>query len=194
MKENLVTPRATHPRWELLAWGVLIVLIVALLPLFVCMPIWCDCYFFDEVARVLLQGQSFYRDTIYHNVPGMILLQASIRGAFGWRSETLRAVDFLIVSGIVWLLAGQVRLRGATRATSVWTAVVLFFFYFSTSEWCHCQPDVWMLLPALVALTLRQRQMGDRTTDDATRWRLERRSLVEGVFWGLAFVIKSLSE
>ena len=41
---------------------------------------------------------------------------------------------------------------GRRRVPGVWVAALLFAFYLSTSEFCHAQRDVWMLLPALAAL------------------------------------------
>src|SRR5262245_4942929 len=142
-------PRAG--RWALAAWALLAALLLVGLPLFLCMPLWCDCTFYDLGARSLLRGGVLYRDLFYHGVPGMMLLQAAVRAALGWGSVALRLADFAFVSGCVWLLARQPPLGGGPRAAPVLLAALLYYCYFATTEWCHCQPDTWMLLPALAA-------------------------------------------
>jgi hypothetical protein len=78
---------------------------------------------------------------------------------------------------------------GASPATRSWAAVLLFFFYFATSEWTHCQRDTWMLLPCLVALELRRRQV-IRLGDAGALSRAGLWGFVEGLFWGGAVWIK----
>jgi hypothetical protein len=83
----------------------------------------------------------------------------------------------------LWRVSGS-------RATLVWSAVLLYAFYLFTPENCHCQRDLWMLLPATVALYLRRRQIvraasGSRSLRSAAGW-----AVVEGICWGLAFWIK----
>jgi hypothetical protein len=154
------------------------------------MPVWADITFFDLCARKLLRGGVLYRDIFLHNVPGRVLMGTAVRALFGWRSETIRAVDFGIVSAVIWLLVAKVQSTSWPPAARWWTAAVLYFFYFSTSEWCHCQPDGWMLLPALGALWLRQKQ-ADALARAASRLpELLLRGLVEGLCWGAAFIIK----
>jgi hypothetical protein len=72
----------------------------------------------------------------------------------------------------------------------MWAACLFLFFYLSTTEFSHCQPDVWMLLPALAALALRIRQ-ADRVmhvTGDTRR--VAGAALAEGICWGLAVLFK----
>jgi hypothetical protein len=69
-------------------------------------------------------------------------------------------------------------------------AVVLFGFYFSTSEWCHCQPDTWMLLPALLAMFLRQQQAAILCNPGVSTPGLIGRAIMEGLLWGAAFSLK----
>jgi hypothetical protein len=110
----------------------------------------------------------------------------------GWRSEALRGVDLLIVSAIVTMLVSFVGVRGerGSAAVKLWVAVLLFFFYFATSEWSHCQTDIWMLLPSLAALTLRCCQATDLASPSFRPARLGARAFFEGVCWGSAFLIK----
>ena len=76
---------------------------------------------------------------------------SAARRGFPDRSIDIRSGQSSLQSGILFL--------------------VLLTFYCSTSEWCHCQRDVWMLLPSLLAVTLRLRVLrtmatpmdGDRT-------------------------------
>ncbi len=67
--------------------------------------------------------------------------------------------------------------------------MLLFAYYLTTTEWVHCQPDMWMLLPALVALHLRRRQMG-RLAEGGTPGRAVAWATLEGVCWGTACLIK----
>jgi hypothetical protein len=120
----------------------------------------------------------------------MIWFQAGVRSLVGWSSEALRAVDLVLFAGSVGLLARGVQPAGLPRAASVWMAVVLFLSYTAATEWGHCQPDTWMLLPALGALALRQRQLGKLLDPEVPGRALARRGVPEGVLWGLAFLVK----
>jgi hypothetical protein len=62
-----------------------------------------------------------------------------------------------------------------------WFVAALALLYPFTSEFSHCQRDVWMLLPAAIATRLRLRSVVE------LRFRY---SLVEGFVWGLAVWIK----
>lgn len=175
---------------ECLGWLILLFLLIAGLPLLICMPLWADATLYDLAARNILWGGVHYRDIFETNLPGMVWLHLGIRSLFGWRSEPLCAVDFAVVTAIIWLLIAWLRGLGLSRAARLWTAVTLYLYYFSTSEWCHCQRDVWMMVPALLALNLRRRQLAEVTdTSLSTRFRVQR-ALAEGVCWGAAFWIK----
>src|SRR5207248_9498714 len=76
------------------------------------------------------------------------------------------------------------------RVAQVWTAVLLFAFYLSSSEWGYCQPDTWMLLPALAALHLRQRQAAAMIEQPLPARRRAALSLLEGVCWASACLFK----
>jgi hypothetical protein len=79
-----------------------------------------------------------------------------------------------------------------TGTAKIWTAVILFFFYFSTSEWCHCQPDPWMLVPAMAAWHRHCRLIRACWSGGETNC-LVRLGFVEGLCWGLTFLIKPFS-
>ena len=105
-----------------------------------------DVTLWDLCARTVLSGGVFGRDAFENNLPGTLWLHMALRAVFGWRPEVLRGADLLIVLASVGLLVRSLPSgRGAVAA-------LLLAFYFSTSEWCHCQRDTWMLLPALLAL------------------------------------------
>jgi hypothetical protein len=150
------------------------------------MPLWVDCTFFDIVARSVLRNQRIYHDLFLHGPPGMILITAGLRWFIGWRSEALRVTDLLIVTGIILLLSEGPR-RRAWFVRHPGTIFVMLLFYLSTTEWCHCQSDMWMLLPTLMALRLRCRQVKRLTSrrDGYLAW-----AFVEGLAWGLAAFVK----
>jgi hypothetical protein len=154
------------------------------------MPPWVDNTFFDLCARVVLRGDVLYRDVFLHGPPGMVLLQAGIRSVIGWSSESLLLADFVVVSLIICLLVRCFLPRDATVPVRLIAATILYGYYFSTSEWCHAQPDVWMLLLALVALWLRCRQTESFAGGQSALNRAIVRSGCEGLCWGAGFIIK----
>lgn len=164
-------------------------ILAAGLPLFICEPPWVDNTFFDICARTVLEGRVLYKEIFLHGPPGMVLAFTGVRAAVGWSSEALAAADAAIVGLCTWLLVRPFRLAGATGAARTWAAAVLALFYLSTSEWCHAQQDTWMLLPALLALALREREtesgLGGGAAGPAAL-----RGVLEGMFWAVAFVIK----
>src|SRR5262245_26182049 len=62
------------------------------------------------------------------------------------------AVDVAVVATTIGLLVCLLPLSSAGR---LWAVLALFGLYFSTTEGGHCQRDVWMLLPALLAVYWR---------------------------------------
>ena len=173
---------------EATGWIALAALATAGLPLFLCMPVWLDVSLYDVAARNLLRGGIHYRDVFDTNPPGIVWLHVAIRSLFGWRSETIRLVDVGVVAGIIWMLVRWLRPIG--MSAQIWLAVVLSAFYLSTSEWVHCQRDVWMLLPSLMALELRRRRAVRALTEQATPARHRLEAVAEGVCWGSACWIK----
>lgn len=154
------------------------------------MPLTDDAVLYDLQARNVLDGGVLYRDYLEPNLPGIVWLHIAFRSAFGFSSEALRLIDFALFVGIVWLLAGWLRRIGQSAATAVGTSALLLWFYFGLSEWCHCQRDMWMLLPALAALSLRYRQAERLESKDLPRHSLFKWAMAEGVLWAAAFWIK----
>jgi hypothetical protein len=170
---------------------VLVLLIAGGVPLFLRMPLWPDPIQYDLAARNVLEGGVHYRDVCDINLPGMLWLHMVIRSLLGWRFETLRLVDFLMVGTSCWLLARWGRPTGLSPASRRWAVALLLTFYFATTEVCHCQRDVWILLPALGGLYLRRRRIEDYSdTSRQPPHRAALRGTVEGVLWGAAFWIK----
>jgi hypothetical protein len=174
-------------------------LVTANLPLLICMPLYCDVIHYDICAQNVLRGGVHYRDVFDVNLPGMVWLHVVIRWLFGWRVEPMRVIDALCVAGIIGLLASWFRAsRGGKAAAGKssyrmgWTVFALAAFYLSTSEWCHCQRDVWMMLPALGAFYLRRRQLADWTRTQVPKSAVVFRGLCEGFCWGAAFWLKPL--
>lgn len=172
-----------------LARRLLLFLFLLCLPLFLCMPLWSDVTFFDIGARTILDGGVLHRDVFYHSLPGKIWLHLVIRSLVGWSSVALRIIDFLIISAVIYWLVSLVQ-KDWSNSRRLWIALAMYFFYFSVSEDGHAQPDAWMLLPALVALSLRQRQVGRVIHSSAGFMRLFPGSFLEGACWAAAFWIK----
>jgi hypothetical protein len=167
---------------ELLLWIAFGALLLAGVPIFLCMPPWLDVTLYDVAAHNVLHGGVPYRDVFDTNLPGPLWLHMLVRYFFGYGSEAIRVLDLAFVAGIIFLLARWLERLGLPRMVQIGAALVLTLFYLSTSELCHCQRDVWMLLPALGALHLRCWQIvGLR------KWRL---GILEGLLWGAAFWIK----
>ena len=108
--------------------------------------------------QTMLSGGVLYRDVFETNLPGIVWIHAAIRTLAGWSSEAMRLVDVAVFGAIVWLLMRLLRRQGASAAVRVATAFACCWCYLSVSEWCHCQRDTWMLLPALAAVSLRLRR------------------------------------
>ncbi len=180
-----------HRSWSrLAAWLGLGLLLLLAVPLFLCMPVWIDASLYDLAAKNVLRGGVPYRDLFDTNLPGMLWLHLLVRGLFGWSTEALRAVDLAFFGLSVWLLARWLRAYPLPTALPAWFGFACFLFYFSTTEWSHCQRDPWMLPFALVALGLRQRQMQVLDNGEILPRRMARLSFVEGISWAAAFWIK----
>jgi hypothetical protein len=175
---------------EALGWCALALALLVFLPLFVCMPLCNDVELYDSAAVNVLQGGAQYREIFDTNFPGIVWVHLLFRPILGWRSETIRLVDVAIVSLNIWLLVTWFRPLGMSRAARVWTACLLAVAYLTTSEWCHCQRDTWMLLPSLCALYLRRRQLAALVSAENRAGRTLRWAALEGFVWALAFWIK----
>lgn len=155
--------------------------LLAGVPLFLCLPPWNDVTLHDLAARSILHGGVHYRDIFDTNLPGIDWSMALIRAGFGWSSEALRVWDLLIVAASSVLLMCLARRGGASAAAIAWFAAAMALWYPFTSEFNHCQRDVWMLLPAVLAVWLRMKRL------DSPRFF---GALVEGFAWGLAVWFK----
>jgi len=173
----------------LLAWTALALIVVVGVPLFLCLPFWFDVYHYDVCARTLLRGGVLYRDVFDNNLPGVVWLQAGLRTLFGWRPIGLHLADLIFFTVDVLLLVRWVRPGERRSAAPVWTAAALFAFYLFAPESCSCQRDIWMLLPALIGLTLRRRQVR-RLSSPAHAPAVVGRAALEGLVWGSAVWIK----
>lgn len=174
------------------AWAALAALGLLLLiglPQFVRMPLYCDTTHWDVCARSMLHGGVFYRDTFETNLPGMVWPHMAVRALFGWSPEALRVADLVVLGGVLALMLRGLQQAGMSSVSRLWTAVALVGFYFSVGEDCHCQRDLWMLLPAALALRLRCRQVAQIGTESGS-FRVLRMAAFEGACWGLACWIK----
>lgn len=166
-------------------------LFVALLlvsaPLLMCMPLTADPALYDLQAKTVLSGGVLYRDIVEPNLPGIVWLHLAIRGMFGWSEYALKGVDLAVVLGITFLLS---RWFAGSRNQQWLTALFVFWFYAGTSEWCHCQRDTWLFLPALIALYLRWHQINRIEQQSCSANTLFAWGVLEGIVWACGFWIK----
>ncbi len=172
---------------RVLMTGLLLAVLISQVPTFLQLTLTPDAVLYDVQARCLLERGVLYRDVLEPNLPGVVWIHAMLRSVAGWSPEVLRTFDLVVVICSCWLL---VRIaRGCTRGTPSSSGapgsatfsseaagkgrdalpegvlfISLLMFYFGTSEWCHCQRDMWMLLPSLLAVTLRLRVWRMMTT------------------------------
>jgi hypothetical protein len=173
---------------EALAWLCLAAIFIIGLPLFICMPLWVDTTYHDLSARNILWGGTHYRDIFETNLPGMVWLHALVRPIIGWSSEAIRAADFVVVGASIVLLCLWVKRIGLGRAGQAWLLAASFLFYLFESEFIHCQRDGWMLLPTVLGLHLRGRQLA--RASEAAPSRLYAFAVLEGTLWASAIWIK----
>ena len=147
----------TPPPWRpwrsvWLARAVLVAALAAGVPLFLRMPPWCDLTLYDVAARNLLAGGVHYRDVFDTNLPGFVWAAGGRPG--GARLEHRGGAGGGPADrGRRGAAARPVAARaGADRAARAWAVAGVALFYLFTSEFNHCQRDVWMLLPALAAV------------------------------------------
>lgn len=159
-------------------------LLVAGLPLFLRMPLWCDLTLYDVAARNLLDGGVHYRDVFDTNLPGFVWALAAVRAALGFSPFALRCVDLVIVTGVVVLIDRVAKRGGATPATRWWAVAGAAMLYPFAVEMAHCQRDTWMALPVMAAVLLRVRRAA------APPARPFAASFAEGVLWAAAVWVK----
>lgn len=170
--------------------GLLLILLAIHLPAFVRMPLDCDVTHYDLCARtVLVYDGVLYRDALDTNLPGMPWLHIMLRSLVGWSPEVIRLADLAVVGLLIFALARWLP-EGCSATDRRLTILILAAFYLSTSEWCHVQRDVWMLLPCLMALRCRRRQILALSQSASFDRRDFFRPVLEGLLWGAAFWIK----
>lgn len=176
----------------------LLMLVLGQVPLFLQLTLTPDTVLYDLQARVLLQGGILYRDIVEPNLPGIVWIHAGLRCLFGWSPLVLRIFDLGVVAGISLLLSQII-----VPCTSSWIAelekssgrrilryslvLLIGSFYLSTSEWCHCQRDTWMLLPCLAAVLIRLTRLEANEISGTAR---ALSAFAEGVLWAAAFWLK----
>lgn len=179
-----------HTTWFVLA--LLGLLLIANGPLFLCMPIIDDAVLWDLHTREYLHGATPYCDVLETNPPGMLWILAVVRTVLGESSVALRAVDLGIFSLIVVLAAAVLRQAGVTKRGQAWFATAGFFFYFSLSEWCHCQRDMWLLAPSIALVWMRGRQVARLNDPALGAGQCLRHALYEGLVLGAGMWLKPM--
>jgi hypothetical protein len=173
------TVGSTELTWLLV--GLFSLLLVVHLPIFLCLPPDNDVVVYDVCVREVFAQRAFYRDVFENNFPGMLWVQSAIRKLWGWKVESLRLADLAFVAVSLLLLSRWLP-DDASSTARMGLILVLSAFYLGTSEWCHAQRDVWMMLPVLIALNYRCNQV-----EGADSFTL---AAIEGVFWGAAVWLK----
>lgn len=165
--------------------------LVVAVPMFLRMPPWCDITLYQMAARNILHGGTHYRDLFDTNMPGFVWVITALYAVFGPSAIAVRALDVLIVAGVVALLDRLAKWGGASPAARWWAVAGAVLFYPFTVEMAHAQRDTWMMLPALVAVALRLRRgMGADEPLAAAHAPPLRASFVEGALWGCAVWMK----
>ena len=168
-------------------WSGLAALAAALVigvPMFVRMPPWCDLTLYQVASANVQNGGVLYRDVFDTNLPGFIAALTVVRTLFGPSVEAVRIADLCVVGATLYGLYRWVRAAGSGRAAATWFLAGCAWFYLFTSEFNHCQRDVWMLLPASAAAGLRSRRL--MYANRHAFWP----AFLEGCLWGLAVWIK----
>lgn len=187
--QPVFSPRRTFSLVRLALPVALIGLTVVVgVPLFLHTPLWCDVTLYDMAARNILTGGVHYRDLFDTNTPGFVWLLAGIRALVGWSSESLLAVDLLIVLGTTLTLCRLAKLAGATALNRLWLAAGCAGFYLFTHEMAHAQRDVWLSLPALLAVLVRLKRITRPGGSTVSRVFLP--AMGEGALWAVAVWIK----
>lgn len=183
LQPELAADSAARAR-RLLPVLVTTVLLVVGVPAFLRMPVWCDITLYDLAARNLLRGGVHYRDLFDTNTPGYVWLLTVVRSLVGWSSEALRAVDLLVFAGVVAVLDRLAKRGGANGLNRLWLVAGCVGFYLFTEEQAHAQRDVWLALPALLAVAARLKRIADPPPG------VFRPAVAEGLLWAVAVWIK----
>ena len=182
--------RSSSTKSAVLAGFVFLAVGVYAVPLFLRMPLTNDAQMYDLQVRLLEQGGVLYKGILEPNLPGVVWIQSLVRQIAGTSSEALKAFDLLAFAGVLLLAFFWFGRWGWSAAGRFWLLAAASFFYFSQSEWCHCQRDSWMLPLVLIALSLRGRLLGHLDADSAGVGSIFSLTLAEGMVWGMAVWLK----
>jgi len=174
---------------RLIALSVLVVILILAVPQFLRMPLTNDPVYYDLQAKNVLNDGVLYRDMVEPNLPGVVWLHIAVRSLLGDSSEAIRAADLLIFAGSVLVLCGAIIRTGGRASTALCAACGMFWCYLSLAEWSQVQRDPWLLLPAGIAMWLRERQIGRMRRAESTV-SLFLFGLLEGIVWGMGVWIK----
>ncbi len=152
-------------------------------PVFLRLPLWCDVTLYDVAARSLLAGGVHYRDVFDTNPPGFVWCLTLLRATLGTSTIAVRAVDLAVFAGIVFCLDRLAKRGGGSLASRAWAVAGMLAIYLFGTEYIHAQRDIWLALPALIALVLRLRRIG---SPRGYFWP----AVAEGLLWGAATWIK----
>ena len=168
-----------------------VLLAVLTVPQMLCLPLTADTEHYDVQAHCALNGGVLYRDVLEPNLPGVVWIHMLVRTVAGWSSEVMRAFDLIVLLAIGVLLSKclGISMRGEGAVHTGFVMLFLWWCYVSLPEWCHCQRDIWMLLPALGALALRQTRRGASDVDKPASSYMSA-IVLEGFLWGIAFWLK----
>lgn len=157
-------------------------------PLFFRMPVTNDAVLYDLETRWIDSFILPYKDIVEPNFPGVLFIHKGTRFLFGESNEALKLVDLLLLVGSLGCAATLLFWLDRTLKSSFWAVSLALLFYLSQSEWCHCQRDTWLLLPALLATSLRVRQVKYFLEQDSiTAFAF---SVCEGLIWGAGIWLK----
>ena len=173
-----------------LAKFVLAAILVVAIPLFIRTPLTTDAIYYDLQARHLVEGGKLYEDMFEPNLPGVVWLHVAVRSIAGDSWEALRVFDLLMFSAAVIIAVGWIVPKETPRPSRYYLASACYLFYFSQTTWCHCQRDVWMLVPVLGALALRMRQVDRIRTDATLASTIFGFGVIEGLVWGAGVWLK----
>ena len=162
----------------------LVALLLFATPLFLRMPLTNDAILFDLQTRLFSEGAVPYRDVLEPNFPGVLWIHSAVRGVLGKSSEALRLFDLVVITAVTWLLGRLTMKSGGTSQSAVWLSAAVLTFYLSSTEWCHCQRDTWLLLPILAATWLRLHRLGNDLPSAAAL------CVAEGFLWGAGLWLK----
>ena len=173
------------PRLPLTLAGLLI---VAGVPIFLRLPLWCDVSLYDVAAHAILSGGVHYRDVFDTNTPGYVWCLTLLRATVGDSSLAVRAVDLGIFAGVAFLLDRLAKLGGGTPTTRWWALAGMVALYPFGSESLHAQRDVWLALPMLTAVYLRVRRIVRSASGLSGGYFWS--AFAEGLLWAVATWIK----